>query len=186
MEWQVRSRRTLYRSWFVELHVDRVELPDGRIIDHEVVSVPRDGAATVAVDPDRGMLLIHRHRFITGVWGWEVPGGLVEPGEQPIEAAAREFVEETGWEPGPLEHLTSLYPASGLSDQRFHLFLAPGARHVGEPTEQNEASRIEWRSFEQVGADVRSGAIADGVAQFSVTLGLASVGRRPDGSPVGT
>ena len=81
-------------------------------------------------DPDRGLLLLWRHRFITDTWGWEIPAGGIEPGETPEEAATRETIEETGWAPGPLRHLVTYQPTNGLSDQRFHIYLAAGAQHV--------------------------------------------------------
>lgn len=179
MQWQIHDRRTIYESWFVELHIARVELPDGRLIEHEVVSVPRDGAAVACVDLERGVLMIHRHRFITDQWGWELPGGLVDPGETPLEAARRECHEETGWRVDRLRHLTSMYPASGMSDQRYHVFLGEGARQVGRPTDPNEASEIAWRSFEQVTADLAAGAVPDGLAQLGLVLALTAVGRWP-------
>ena len=40
MQWTMHERRTIYASWFVEPHIQRLELPDGRMIDHELVSVP--------------------------------------------------------------------------------------------------------------------------------------------------
>ncbi len=49
--------------------------------------------------PARGVLLLWRHRFITDTWGWEIPAGGIDPGETPPDAAARETLEETGWEP---------------------------------------------------------------------------------------
>ena len=95
-------------------------------------------------DPDRGVLLLWRHRFITDTWGWEIPAGRIEPGETPEAAAARETLEETGWEPSALRPLFRYHPTNGVSDQTFHIFVADGATHVGEPTDAGEAERVEW------------------------------------------
>lgn len=59
--------------------------------------MPRRSVGTVVVDGNGNTLLIWRHRFITDRWGWEVPAGWAEPGEDLAEAARREIVEETGW-----------------------------------------------------------------------------------------
>jgi len=181
MRWDVLDRRTVYSSWFVELHVDRVHVPGGRVFDHEVVSVPCDGAAAVVTHPDNGVLMIYRHRFITDRWGWEIPGGMVDPGEEPVDAAARELREETGWTADDLRPLTTMHPSSGLSDQRFHLFLGSGAHRVGEPTDPSEASRVEWRSWGQVIADLRSGQVPDGLSQLGLMHAIALAGRLGDG-----
>ena len=45
--------------------------------------------------------MIYRHRFITDHWGWELPGGMVDPGEESIDAARRECLEETVWNRTP-------------------------------------------------------------------------------------
>ena len=64
-------------------------------------SLRRAAAAAVVRDPERGVLLIYRHRFITDSWGWEVPAGGVDPGETPEQAAvlARHAVRQRplGW-----------------------------------------------------------------------------------------
>jgi len=132
----------------VDLRVADVELPDGRRFEHHLVRV-RPSAGVVALD-DRGRaLLIWRHRFISDSWGWEIPGGRVEPGEDPAETAARELLEETGWRPGPLHHLLDIRPSPGLTDGVHHIFRAEGAVRVGEPTDV-EAERIEWVPLERV------------------------------------
>ncbi|GHB06407.1 hypothetical protein GCM10010305_57090 [Streptomyces termitum] len=70
--------------------------------------------------------------------------GLVEEGETPAEAAAREVLEETGWRPGPIEPLIYAEAANGITDSQHHVFRADGATCEGPPTEKNESDRIEW------------------------------------------
>ena len=96
--------------------------PVSRRFEHHVVRVPRPAVGCVVHDPDRGVLLLWRHRFITDTWGWEIPAGGVDEGESPEAAAARETLEETGWRPGPLAPLMLTYhPSNGLTNQVFHL-----------------------------------------------------------------
>ena len=96
-EWEVLGRRTVYASWWVELHVDSVRLNDGRVIEHEVVVSPQDAAGMVVINDQRDILMIYRHRFIPDTWAWELPAGRVDPGEAPIDGAVRECLEETGY-----------------------------------------------------------------------------------------
>jgi 8-oxo-dGTP pyrophosphatase MutT (NUDIX family) len=119
------------------------------------------------------VLLLWRHRFITDSWGWEVPAGAVDPGESSIEAAAREVLEETGWQPGPLSHLASYHPTNGLSDQRFDLFLAAGATLFGDPSDPGEAERVEWVPVTEVRELVRRGEVADGLSLTALLFALA-------------
>ncbi|MBO2460809.1 NUDIX hydrolase [Actinomadura violacea] len=142
MRWTVHGERSIYDSPWLDVRLADVELPDGRRFDHHLVRV-RPAAGVAAVDGAGRVLLIWRHRFITDAWGWELPGGRVEEGEDPAESAARELVEETGYRPGPLEHVLAVRPSPGLHDGIHHIYRADGAERVGEPTDV-EAERIEW------------------------------------------
>jgi hypothetical protein len=73
MRWTVHGERTLYASEWVGLGLVDVEVPGGARFEHHVVRLPREAVGTVVHDPQRGVLLLWRHRFITDSWGWEVP-----------------------------------------------------------------------------------------------------------------
>lgn len=164
--WTVHGERSLYESDRMNLRLVDVELPDGTRFEHHVLRLPREAAAAVVHDPERGVLLLWRHRFITDTWSWEIPGGGIDEDETPEQAAARETLEETGWRPGPLSLVGAYHPLSGAVDQRFHVFLANGATHLGEPADRNEAERIEWVPVDRVRQLVRSGEVTEG---FSLT-----------------
>ena len=89
VRWRTHGERALYESDWIRLTLVDVELPDGQRFEHHVVrSTGRIAASLVVHDPDRGVLLLWRHRFVTDTWGWEVPAGRVDPGETPAAAAA--------------------------------------------------------------------------------------------------
>jgi len=172
MRWTVHGERELYDSEWVRLTLVDVEVPGGERFEHHVVRMPNFAAGTVVHDPDRGLLLIYRHRFITDTWGWEIPAGRIDPGETPEVAAARETLEETGWRAGPLTPLLTFQPTNGLSDQRFHIFLADGATHEGEPTDPGEAERVEWVPVAEVRGLVERGEMPDGLSLTAVLWAL--------------
>ncbi|MBI2705097.1 MAG: NUDIX hydrolase [Actinobacteria bacterium] len=175
MRWHIHGERSLYDSDWVNLRLVDVEVPDGPRFEHHVVRVPHTAVAVCAHDPDRGVLLLWRHRFISDVWGWEVPAGRVEPGESFEDAAAREMIEETGWRPGPLRPVLDYRPTIGLADQRFVVFFAAGASHVGEPTDRTESERIEWVPLDRVRTELRAGTIADGFTLTALLWLLADL-----------
>lgn len=142
MRWTVHSEQPLYQDEWLDVRLADVEIPGGRRLGHRLIRTP-PGAGAVVLDRHR-VLLIWRHRFITDSWGWEIPMGRVDPGEQPCEAAAREVEEETGWRPGPLRPLIYSQPTSGLSDSQHHIFRADEATHIGPPTDRWESERIAW------------------------------------------
>jgi 8-oxo-dGTP pyrophosphatase MutT (NUDIX family) len=164
VRWTVHGERALYESEWVELMLADVEIPGGDRFDHHVVRMPRKASGTVVHDRERGLLLLWRHRFITDTWGWELPAGLIDEGETPEQAAARETLEETGHRPGPLRHLVTYFPTNGLSDQTFHLYLAESAIDEGPPADRSEAERVEWVPVDDARRLVREGAVRDGLS----------------------
>jgi len=164
VRWIVHGERTIYDSEWMRLALVDVEIPGHRRFDHHVLRMPAAASGTVVHDPDRGILLLWRHRFTTDTWGWEIPAGRIDDGETPEEAARREALEETGWRPGPLRHLTTYFPHNGSSDATFHLFAADGAVHVGEPADPTESERIEWLAVDDVRRRIAAGEVGDGLS----------------------
>ncbi len=176
MRWTVHGERTLYSSEWVSLALADVEVPGGPRFEHHVIRMPAAAAGTVVYDEARGVLMLWRHRFITDTWGYEIPAGRLEAGETASQAAAREVLEETGWQPGPLRALTAYAPTNGISDGRFHLFRADGARYVGEPSDPSESERIEWVPVSELRRLARDGGIQDGLSLTAVLYALAFEG----------
>ncbi len=173
MRWTVHGERFVYESPWVNLSLVDVEIPGADRFEHHVIRMPADAAGTIIHDPQRGVLLLWRHRFISDTWGWEIPAGRVEPDEEPVEAAAREALEESGWRPGPLTRLTSYRWAIGVSDGSFHLYWADGAHYVGEPTDAGESERIEWKTVAEVRALLQAGKITDGLTLTALLWALS-------------
>jgi 8-oxo-dGTP pyrophosphatase MutT (NUDIX family) len=173
VEWTVHGERTIYDSEWMRLALVDVELPSGKRFEHHVLRMPTAAAGTVVDDPARGVLLLWRHRFTTDTWGWEIPAGRVDAGETPIAAAARETLEESGWRPGPLQPMLTYFPHNGTSDTVFHVFVATSADHVGDPTDPDEAERVEWVSWDDVRAEIRAGRVGDGMSLTGLLHRLA-------------
>jgi len=162
MEWKVVSERPLYGDEWLDIRLADIELPDGRHLEHRSIHTP-PGAGVVALDDEqRRVLLIWRHRYITGGWGWEIPIGKIEDGETPAEAAAREFEEETGWRAGPLGHLLTVRPTPGLSDSAHHIYLADSATAIGEPADGFESERVAWVPLSNSRSLIDKGEITSG------------------------
>ncbi|MCG7529604.1 NUDIX hydrolase [Streptomyces sp. OfavH-34-F] len=143
MQWTNLNEQLVYENRWFRVNLADVELPDGGRLDHYVIRQRPVAAATV-VNAANEVLLLWRHRFITGSWGWELAAGVVEDGERPARAAAREMEEETGWRPGPLRPLLTVEPSNGLSDARHHFYWGEEARWTGEPCDAFESSRRAW------------------------------------------
>ncbi|WP_431775597.1 NUDIX domain-containing protein [Streptomyces cucumeris] len=149
MEWNNLGERTVYENRWVRVNMADVELPDGRHLDHTVIRLRPVAVATVVNDKNEALLL-WRHRFITGAWGWELPSGGTGEGEDPAAAAARELEEETGWRPGPMQLLLSVDPQPGISTSHHRVYWSDRAELVGEPSDDFESTRREWVPLKSV------------------------------------
>lgn len=161
MEWKVVSERPLYQDEWLDIRIADIELPDGRHLAHRSIRTP-PGAGVVALDHEERALLIWRHRYITGTWGWEIPIGKIEHGETAAEAAAREFEEETGWRAGPLRPLLTVLPTPGLSTSAHHIYQAGTAAYAGEPADGFESERVSWVPLADLRSLVGKGEITSG------------------------
>lgn len=148
--WKVFSERTIYHSRWIDLSLVEVRPPNGDRFEHHVVRLGRVAIALVLDDRERALTL-WRYRFATDDWGYELLGGIVEEGEEPATTARREVEEESGYRPtGEAEHLTSFQPYPGMVDAPIDTFVFRGAEKVGEPTDAEEAARIEWKPIDEL------------------------------------
>ena len=141
--WQVLGERSIYESKWVTLGKAEVVLPSGQHFEHHTVTMPEAAMAVVLDDAREHVLLSWRHRFVSDLWNYELPGGLVEAGEDPAATVAREILEETGHQATSIRHVVSFEPMVGMLRSRHHLFFAEGTARVGEPSERDEG-RFEW------------------------------------------
>ncbi|GGT08486.1 NUDIX hydrolase [Planobispora rosea] len=147
--WIVHGERLIYDNRWIRLGLVDVEIPDGERFEHHAVHLDRAAIAVVVDDQDR-VLMMWRHRFLFDRWGWELPGGLIDAGEDAITTAVWEVEEETGYRPKEVEHLVTYQPMAGMVDSEHNLFLARGAEYVGSPTGEVEADLIEWVPLTQI------------------------------------
>lgn len=110
----------------------------------------RDWCNVVAVTDDDRLVLVWQWRFGTQAFSLETPGGVIDEGESPIDAARRELLEETGYEARTIEHLLTHEPNPALQGNRCHSFLALGAKRVRDPgggdfDEQCEVELVETK-----------------------------------------
>lgn len=170
MKWTVGQSRTLYDCPWFRLDLTEVTLPDGQHISHHVIRVPTPAVGVLAVDTDDRVLLLYRHRFITDRWGWEIPAGSAEPGEDPATAALRELEEETGVRCRTAEPLARFATSNGLTDQEFQLYRATEPTVAGPATSAEESSELRWVTRADQRALLAAGDIHDGPTMLALLL----------------
>ena len=171
--WNILGERLVDDTRRLRLSIADVELPDGVRFEQYVLRIPK-AAMVVVVDDAKRVLMMRRHRFIVDRWVWELPGGYVDPDEDPAAAATREVEEETGWRPQSIEPLASFQPMIGSADAENLLFWSDGAELSDSQPDINEAESIEWLPLSSVETKIASGEII-GAASI---IGLLAVMRR--------
>lgn len=142
-------------------------------VREDVVAHPRDGSEhprviiectdwvnIIPVTLEDEVVLVRQFRF--GVWSdsLEIPGGMVDPGEEPLEAAVRELEEETGYVPGKVIHLGSVHPNPAIQTNRCHSYLALSCYQKAPPNpDEGEELVVERVARKQIPKLLREGAI---------------------------
>jgi len=114
---------------------------------------------------------VHVYRYTTGTIEWEVPAGIVEPGESFIEAAKREVLEESGYETSDHEWVYTFYPMNGISNKVFHVVRSRATRGTGV-FDRNEVDEYKWVSREEIREMIADKSLKDGHSLTALLLHL--------------
>lgn len=158
--------------------VDRVVLRerDGSTRERHVV-VHGGSVVVLPVLDDGRVVLIHNNRFAIGRKLWELCAGTLEKGEAPALAAARELVEETGYEASSIEPLCGFYTCPGFCTEFLHCFVATGLKHVGQSLDETEEIEVRpWDAADAVRM-IHEGEIVDAKTIAALLYWRSVVGR---------
>lgn len=130
LHWEKLDSRYVYDDRWFRARADTCRFPDGRIITpYYVVELP-DWCNSIVVTEDEKIVMVRQYRYPVDQVTYELPGGIIEKGEQPVEAAKREVAEETGYQAKETELLMTLRPNPAINDNTAYFFLATGARPI--------------------------------------------------------
>jgi 8-oxo-dGTP pyrophosphatase MutT (NUDIX family) len=174
-----RQDRTLEENWLLRLRKERFRSRlSAKTHDYFVIHLA-DAVHVVALTPQDEVLLVRQFRAGSARDSLEIPGGLVDQGEDPCSAAARELLEETGYAGDPPEFLGTLYSVPSLLTSRISTVVIRNVRKVAEPDpDHNEELVLELVPAREIPRLIREGRIDHAlvVAGLLWWLGLEGAG----------
>jgi ADP-ribose pyrophosphatase len=136
---------------------------------YSVIDAP-DWVNVVATDLHDNLVMIRQFRFGTAEFTLEVPGGMVDPGEQPEATAERELYEECGYRAQQIVPLGFIEPNPAIFNNRAHMFWAQGCQRVGEQVlDAGEDIEVVPLPIEEVLALHRSGQITHALVSVALS-----------------
>lgn len=126
------SKYIFQKSPWLVMRQDKVELPSGAVIEEFYVSEYPAWVNVIGITKEGKLVLIRQFRYAIGSVYFEIPAGVVDAGESPLEAARRELLEETGYGGGEWRHWMSLCANPSIQTNVTHTYLALGVERVQE------------------------------------------------------
>ncbi len=155
------ERRVVYAGRVVDLGLETTTLPNGTVVELEVVRHP-GASAVVPLHDDGTVTLVRQWRHAGGGMMFEVPAGLLEAGEAPRRCAARELAEEAQLRAGTLVPLATIHTTPGFTDEQIHLFAGTRLTTAADQPEDDEYIELVRVPLAQALAWIDAGRITDG------------------------
>lgn len=186
-EFTVVSSEDIYSGRIIAVRVDDVAMPGGSTARREVVE-HHGAVAILALDDDDQVTLIHQYRHPLGRRIWELPAGLIDHlGEDPLESAKRELVEEVGLAAAHWSVLVDVAVSPGFTDEAVRVYLATGLTVVDRELLGDEEADLVARKFPLAEAvrmalagELVNGATVGGILAAQAVRAAGATPRPPD------
>lgn len=158
-KWPVIKRESVFRKYGKEMERVDFELPDGSVSDF-YIKKEKDNVCILALTKENEVILAKQFRPGPEEVLLELPGGGIDPGETPEEAAARELLEETGYK-GNIQFVTKALDC-GYSTMHRNCFVATDCEKVAEvQNTATEMTEVILMPLEEFRNHLRSGQLTD-------------------------
>ena len=152
----------IYRGRIINVRQDRVKVKSDREALREIVEHP-GAVAILVLNEQEEVILVRQHRQPFKELLLEIPAGKLEPGEEPLECARRELLEETGFTAAEWTESGCFYPSPGFCDEKIYLFLASGlTAQEAVSIDPDENIDVIYLPRAEIADLIDSGAIKDG------------------------
>lgn len=154
------SGESIFAGRLLDVRRDTVRMPDGAHATREYIRHP-GAVAIIPVTAAGNVVLERQYRYPLGRDFLEIPAGKIEPGEDMLETARRELLEETGYLASEWQRLTTIHNAIGYSDEAIELYLARGLEKGKQDLDEEEFIEVIELPLAEAISRVRDGRITD-------------------------
>lgn len=166
--WKIVSEKEIYDNAWLKLTEYNVINPAGSNGLYGKVHFKNTALGIVPLDEDLNTYLVGQYRFVLNEYSWEIPEGGGAPDEDPLAAAQRELLEETGLKATQWKKIAELFLSNSVTDEHCIIYIAKElSQHKATP-EETEQLTIKKVPFEEVYTMVLNGRIKDAVTVAAV------------------
>jgi ADP-ribose pyrophosphatase len=177
MKWKVIESKHLFSEPWFTVRKDICELPNGKKHESYYILEYPSWVSCFALTEDNKVVMVRQYRHGLGVISTELPGGVVDKGEELETAIKRELKEETGYEFEFFESMGKVAPNPATSNNYMHMFLARGGKKVsGQNLDQTEDIEVLLYSIDEVKELVRQNKIVQSLHTTCIFYALQKLG----------
>ena len=179
MNWKTISSEYLFKDTWFTVRKDVCEKPDGKIVSPYYVYEFPTWVSAVAFTEDGRIVMVRQYRHAIEDTIIEIPGGCVDETDPSLEkAAARELLEETGYEFSEYEYLGKISPNPSTNNNWMHMFLAKGGRKISEQKlDNNEEIIVELYPIDEVKKMIREHKFLQSMHVTCILYALEKIGQ---------
>lgn len=150
----------IFEGKIINLRVDTVELENQKYAKREIVE-HKSASAILAVNANNEILLVRQYRKAVEDFIYEIPAGILNIAEEPLECAFRELKEETGFEANKMNLLYEFYTSPGFTNEKCYLFLAEDLTYASTKFDEDECIETVTVSKEEAKKMIETERIVD-------------------------